>query len=87
VTVLRVACTLDPAVRTALMDVALERRWTVWYLQLWRDGRIVWADMRWPDSLDVLTVDEYRARLVSWWTNRYNRCAPYESFKYGDDHD
>jgi hypothetical protein len=67
---------LDQHVRIALMDVALERRWTVWYLQLWSDGRIAWADMRWPDSIDVLTVDEYRALLASWWANRYQRRAP-----------
>jgi hypothetical protein len=67
---------LDPAARETLMDVALEPRWTVWYLQLWSDGRIAWADMRWPDSIDVLTVDEYRALLTLWWANRYQRRAP-----------
>lgn len=61
----------DPAMRMLLEDLALEQRFTVWYLQLWSDGRIAWIDMLWPASCDVLTRDEYRARLQEWWENRY----------------
>ena len=57
--------------RIALMDLALEARFTVWYLQLWKDGRVAWADMLKPDAIDVLTRDEYRERLAMWWANRY----------------
>lgn len=64
---------LDKAARITLMDLALEPRWTVWYVQLWSDGTIAWADMRWPDSIDLISVEQYRALLASWWSNRYHR--------------
>lgn len=63
---------LDPAVRIALLDLAQERRWTVWYLQLWADGQIAWADMRMPESIDVISRDQYRERCAAWWNNTYN---------------
>lgn len=63
---------LDPATRIALLDLALEQRWTVWYLQLWSSGEIAWADMRAPESIDVISKDEYRQRLRDWWDNRYD---------------
>lgn len=62
---------LDPAQRILLLDLALEPRWTVWYLQLWSTGEIAWADMRLPDSINVLTRAEYRARYGEWWSNSY----------------
>lgn len=63
---------LDHAVRIALMDLALEPRWTVWFLCFMADGRIAWLDMLYPDSMDVLTADEYRERLREWWDNSYH---------------
>lgn len=60
--------------RMALCDLALEERMTVWYVQLWPNGdygQIAWADMRWPDSIDFISVEEFRARYRSWWENKY----------------
>ena len=63
---------LTPAARRALMDVALTAQWTVWYVQLREDGEIAWADMLAPDSIDVLSRDEYRSRLRDWWEDTYS---------------
>lgn len=62
---------LDPAARITLCDIAMELRWTVWYLNLWTSDEIMWADMRYMDAIQVLTPDEYRERLKAWWQNRY----------------
>lgn len=64
---------LDPATRLLLEDLALEPRFTVWYLQLWSNGTIAWADMRRPElTLDVVTPFQYREELLRpWWENRY----------------
>jgi hypothetical protein len=56
-----------------LIELGGEDTWTVWYVQLWSDGTIAWADMRWPDSIDLISVEQYRALLASWWSNRYHR--------------
>lgn len=62
---------LSAGQRMALMDLALEERFTVWYVQFWGNGHIAWADMRWPDSLDVLSPVQYKERVRSWWANTY----------------
>jgi hypothetical protein len=67
---------LDPATRMLLEDLALEPHFTVWYLQLWSDGRIAWADMLRPESIDVLTPEQYREGVLrAWWENRYRLAA------------
>lgn len=57
--------------RRLLVDLALEERFTVWYVMFMADGQIAWADLRWPESIDVLSAAEFRARYVSWWDNSY----------------
>ena len=62
---------LSAGQRLLLTDLSLEARFTVWYVMVMRDGQIAWADMRWPDSIDVISQDDYRARFAAWWDNRY----------------
>lgn len=62
---------LNTGERIALTDLALEPRFTVWYLQLWKSGEIAWADMYHPESICVITRNEYRERLRTWWENSY----------------
>lgn len=63
---------LNAGERLTLIDLALEVRWTVWYVQLmWAHDRLAWADMLLPDSIDVITPEQYRERLQAWWANRY----------------
>ena len=58
----------------ALAALAHEPRITVWYVQFWANGehgQIAWADFRAFNSIEYLTVDQFRARVDAWWKNRY----------------
>lgn len=59
---------------TALKELALESRITVWYIQVDfnEDANLVgWSDMRWPLAMDVISIKEFRARFEAWWNNGF----------------
>jgi hypothetical protein len=61
---------LNAGERITLRDLALEPRFTVWYLQLWSTGEIAWIDMR-VELVDVISKAEYRERVRAWWDGSY----------------
>lgn len=55
-----------------LADLALEPRWTVWYVMFMNDGQLAWADLRLPESITPISREGFLERYRCWWQNRYS---------------
>lgn len=64
---------LSEGQRILLMDLALESRFTVWFVVFMNDGSFGWIDMAWyrQDAIQVITAEELAERTAAWWVNRY----------------
>lgn len=64
---------LSEGQRRLLCDLALEQRFTVWYLKFVRTDVLAWADMlQFERSSQLITREHYREMLAAWWSNRYD---------------
>lgn len=63
---------LDKAALIALEDLALEPRWTVWFMGRSEAGLVVWGDFRaLKISIQTISEADCRERYEAWWENRY----------------
>jgi VRR-NUC domain-containing protein len=64
---------LSEGQRILLADLALEARFTVWFLLFGENGQFGWIDMAWyrPQDIQTIELDQLQERYAAWWVNRY----------------